>query len=158
MVAQNCRSVYFLGQPVAGFALGCGIHKYCSGPAHWRRYEFYRQPSGSAQPLCPAWWVVVVLIFVLTRSTVSEPSYHGQPERTCRKNCQNTLVAHWYCYPYFAVLGYWQTVLFEGLGLVPGTLPTLALLSFIACFVFMRLKMQGYAFASIALPLCLAPL
>ncbi|HHN48269.1 MAG TPA: cytochrome d ubiquinol oxidase subunit II, partial [Bacteroidales bacterium] len=35
------------------------------------------------------------------------------------------------------------------------TLPTLALLSFIACFVFMRLKMQGYAFASIALTIVL---
>jgi len=41
-------------------------------------------------------------------------------------------------------------MLFEGLGLVPGTLPTLAILSFIACFVFIRYKMQGYAFASIA--------
>jgi cytochrome bd ubiquinol oxidase subunit II len=55
----------------------------------------------------------------------------------------------------FALLGYWHTVLFEGLGLVPGTLPTLALLTFIACFVFMRFKMQGYAFASIALTILL---
>ncbi|MFN2395735.1 MAG: cytochrome d ubiquinol oxidase subunit II [Bacteroidales bacterium] len=47
----------------------------------------------------------------------------------------------------FAVMGYWNTVLFEGLGLVPGSFPTLAILSFIACYVFMRMKMQGYAFA-----------
>jgi cytochrome bd ubiquinol oxidase subunit II len=51
----------------------------------------------------------------------------------------------------FAIMGYWNTVLFEGLGLVPGSFPTLAILSFIACFVFMKLKMQGYAFAFIAL-------
>lgn len=50
----------------------------------------------------------------------------------------------------FAVLGYWQTTLFEGLGLVPGTLPTLAILSFVSCFVFIKLKMQGYAFAAMA--------
>jgi cytochrome bd ubiquinol oxidase subunit II len=47
----------------------------------------------------------------------------------------------------FAVLGYWNTVLFEGLGLVPGSFPVLAIISFIACFVMMKLKMQGYAFA-----------
>jgi len=50
----------------------------------------------------------------------------------------------------FAILGYWNTVLFEGLGLVPGSFPTLAILSFIACFVFIKLKMQGYAFAAMA--------
>ncbi len=50
----------------------------------------------------------------------------------------------------FAVLGYGNTVLFEGLGLVPGTIPTLAILSFVACFVFIRMKMQGYAFAAMA--------
>lgn len=50
----------------------------------------------------------------------------------------------------FAIMGYWNTVLFEGLGLVPGSFPTLAILSFIACFVFIKLKMQGYAFAAMA--------
>ncbi len=55
----------------------------------------------------------------------------------------------------FAVLGYWNTVLFEGLGLIPGSLPTLAILSFIACYIFMRMKMQGYAFASMALTILL---
>ncbi len=50
----------------------------------------------------------------------------------------------------FAGLGYWHTVLFEGLGLVPGSFPTLAILSFISCFVFIKLKMQGYAFAAMA--------
>jgi cytochrome bd ubiquinol oxidase subunit II len=51
----------------------------------------------------------------------------------------------------FAIMGYWNTVLFEGLGLIPGSFPTLAILSFIACFVFMKLKMQGYAFGFIAM-------
>jgi len=55
----------------------------------------------------------------------------------------------------FAVLGYWNTVLFEGLGLVPGTLPALTLLSFIASFVFMRIKLQKYAFGAIALTIVL---
>lgn len=55
----------------------------------------------------------------------------------------------------FAVLGYWNTVLFEGLGLIPGSLPTLAILSFIACYIFLRMKLQGYAFASMALTILL---
>ncbi len=55
----------------------------------------------------------------------------------------------------FAVLGYWQTVLFEGLGLVPGTLSTVTLFSFAACYIFMRLRMQKYAFGAIALTIVL---
>jgi len=55
----------------------------------------------------------------------------------------------------FAILGYWQTVLFEGLGLIPGTLPALTFISFIATMVFMRFRLQGYAFASIALTIVL---
>ncbi len=55
----------------------------------------------------------------------------------------------------FAILGYWNTVLFEGLGLVPGSLPTLAILSFVACFIFMQRKMQKYAFGAMALTILL---
>ncbi|MDG5766482.1 cytochrome d ubiquinol oxidase subunit II [Balneolales bacterium ANBcel1] len=48
----------------------------------------------------------------------------------------------------FAVLGYRHTVLFEGLGLVPGTLPMIAIVSFIAVLVFMQIKKFGWAFAA----------
>lgn len=48
----------------------------------------------------------------------------------------------------FAILGYWQTVLFEGLGLIPGTLPTLTIISFVASYVFIQLRWHGYAFGA----------
>jgi cytochrome bd ubiquinol oxidase subunit II len=55
----------------------------------------------------------------------------------------------------FALLGYSQTVLFEGFGLVNGIIVILLTISFIAGFVFMRLKKQGFAFASIAFSIVL---
>jgi len=48
----------------------------------------------------------------------------------------------------FGFLGYSQTVLFEGLGLIPGTLPTITILSFVAIRVFSGLDKMGLAFAA----------
>jgi cytochrome bd ubiquinol oxidase subunit II len=47
----------------------------------------------------------------------------------------------------FAVLGYSQTDFIGRLGVVPGTLPLLAIVSYIASFVMIRLKRDGWAFA-----------
>lgn len=48
----------------------------------------------------------------------------------------------------FALLGYYQTVLFEGLGLVPGTLPMITILSFVAIRVFISYDKMGWAFGA----------
>lgn len=99
--------------------------------------------------------VVVVLIFVLHGALFLSLRTMGDLKERAEKIAKTLWWPIAIITLIFGVLGYWQTVLFEGLGLVPGTLPTLALLSFIACFVFMRLKMQVYAFASIALTIVL---
>jgi cytochrome bd ubiquinol oxidase subunit II len=99
--------------------------------------------------------VVVVLVFVLHGAMFLNLRTSGAvQERAAR-------IAKFMWWPVgiitaaFAVMGYWQTTLFEGLGLVPGTLPTLVILSFIASQVFTRFDMQGYAFGSIALTIAL---
>ena len=99
--------------------------------------------------------IVVVLIFVLHGALFLSLRTMGDLKERAEKIAKTLWWPIAIITLIFGVMGYWQTVLFEGLGLVPGTLPTLALLSFIACFVFMRLKMQGYAFASIALTIVL---
>jgi cytochrome d ubiquinol oxidase subunit II len=48
----------------------------------------------------------------------------------------------------FAIFGYSQTDFIGKLGVVPGTLPLLAILSYVASFVFMRIKADGWAFAT----------
>lgn len=48
----------------------------------------------------------------------------------------------------FAVLGYRHTVLFEEIGLVPGTLPMIAIVSFVAVIVFMQINRYGWAFVA----------
>lgn len=48
----------------------------------------------------------------------------------------------------FAVWGQSQAKIFAGMGIVPGTLPILAALAYIASLVFMRLKADGWAFAA----------
>ena len=99
--------------------------------------------------------VVVVLIFALHGALFLSLRTTGDIKERSEKIAKMLWLPVGVLTVAFAILGYWQTVLFEGLGLVPGTLPTLALLSFAACYVFIRLKMQHYAFASIALTILL---
>lgn len=55
----------------------------------------------------------------------------------------------------FAVLGYRETVLFEGLGLVPGTLPTLTIISFVAGYFALGMRRNAYAFGATGLTIAL---
>jgi cytochrome d ubiquinol oxidase subunit II len=49
----------------------------------------------------------------------------------------------------FSLMGRTQTDLFEDtLGVVPGTLPTMAIMSFIAAYAFMSFRMDGWAFVA----------
>ncbi len=99
--------------------------------------------------------VVVVMMFVLHGALfLSLRTTEGLKERA-EKIAQTLWIPIAIVTAAFAILGYWNTVLFEGLGLVPGSFPTLAILSFIACFVFMRMKMQMYAFGAMALTILL---
>ena len=99
--------------------------------------------------------VVVVLIFVLHGALFLSLRTTDDLKERAEKIAQTLWIPIAIITAAFAILGYWNTVLFEGLGLVPGSFPTLAILSFIACFVFMRLKMQMYAFGSMALTILL---
>lgn len=56
----------------------------------------------------------------------------------------------------FALLGYRYTVLFEGLGLIPGTLPTITILSYIAIRVFIGVDRMGWAFGAAGLTIAVA--
>lgn len=48
----------------------------------------------------------------------------------------------------FALLGYRQTVLFDGLGLIPGTLPALTVLSYIAGYFLLKMNRTGWSFGA----------
>lgn len=48
----------------------------------------------------------------------------------------------------FALLGYRYTVLFDGLGLVPGTIPALTIMAFIAGFFLLKMDRFGWSFAA----------
>ncbi len=94
--------------------------------------------------------VVVVLLFVLHGALFLSLRTTDDLKDRAEKIAKKLWVPIAVITALFAILGYWNTMLFEGLGLVPGTFPTMAILSFIACFVFIRMKMQGYAFAAMA--------
>jgi cytochrome bd ubiquinol oxidase subunit II len=99
--------------------------------------------------------VVVVLVFMLHGALFLSLRTTGELKERAEKIARNIWLPIGVVTAVFTILGYSQTVLFEGLGLVPGTLPTLAILSFIASIVLMRFQMQGYAFASVALTIVL---
>jgi cytochrome d ubiquinol oxidase subunit II len=48
----------------------------------------------------------------------------------------------------FALLGYRYTVLFDGLGLVPGTIPALTIISFIAGYFLLKMERFSWSFAA----------
>lgn len=56
----------------------------------------------------------------------------------------------------FALMGQSQTVLFEDAGLVPGTLPVMAFIVYVAAGVFTHLRREGWAFASMGMTIVLA--
>jgi cytochrome bd ubiquinol oxidase subunit II len=99
--------------------------------------------------------VVVVLVFVLHGALFLSLRTTGELKERVERIALLLWIPIGAITALFTVLGYWQTVLFEGLGLVPGTLPTLAILSFIATYVFIRYKMLGYAFGAIAFTIVL---
>ncbi len=94
--------------------------------------------------------VVVVLLFVLHGALFLSLRTTDDLKERAEKIARNLWIPIAAITAIFAVLGFYNTMLFERIGLVPGTLPMLAILTFIATFVFMRMKMQGYAFAAMA--------
>ena len=94
--------------------------------------------------------VVVVLLFVLHGALFLSLRTTDALKERAEKIARNLWIPIAAITAVFAFLGFNNTMLFERIGLVPGTLPMLAILSFIATFVFIRMKMQGYAFAAMA--------
>lgn len=99
--------------------------------------------------------IVVVLVFTLHGALFLSLRTTGEMKERVENIARMMWLPIGIVTALFTILGYSQTVLFEGLGLVPGTLPTLAVLAFIATFVLMRYNMQGYAFAAIAFTIVL---
>ena len=99
--------------------------------------------------------IVVVLVFTLHGALFLSLRTTGELKERVEKIARMMWLPIGVVTAIFTILGYSQTVLFEGLGLVPGTLPTLAVLAFIATYVLMRYNMQGYAFAAIAFTIVL---
>ncbi len=55
----------------------------------------------------------------------------------------------------FAVIGFRTTLLFDEIGIIPGTLPMLTIMTYIAIYVFLCLDQDGWAFASSGLTIVL---
>ncbi|MDI6400768.1 cytochrome d ubiquinol oxidase subunit II [Balneolaceae bacterium ANBcel3] len=75
--------------------------------------------------------------------------------RTTDELCERVeKVAKWLWLPVgivlliFAVSGYRYTVLFDEFGIIPGTLPMIAIVSFVAVYLFIRINRNGWAFAA----------
>ena len=56
----------------------------------------------------------------------------------------------------FAAWGRFETSLFTGFGVVPGTLPLITAAAFIAAYVFMKLKKDGWAFTATSFTIIMA--
>jgi cytochrome d ubiquinol oxidase subunit II len=56
----------------------------------------------------------------------------------------------------FSLWGFSESVLFEGMGLIPGTLPVLAVVFYVAAFPLIQMKREGWAFTLVGLTIVTA--
>lgn len=138
----------FWGSLVPAFLWGVVITGVVRGLPIGPDANFVGDAWSLVHPFALAGGLVSVLVFTLHGalflSLRSEGSVRVRAERAARLLWPPTAVV----LAAFFVLSYSQTGLFDRVGLVPGTLPLLAMISFVGSIVFLQLRRTGWAFAT----------
>lgn len=144
-VADQC---IFWGSLLPAFLWGVAITGIVRGLPIGAELEFAGSILDLVHPFALAGGVVSVLVFALHGALFlalrSDGEVRLRAERAARRlwlPAAAVLLA-------FFVASYSQTNLFDDMGLVPGSLPLLAMIAFAASGVFVRSKRTGWAFAT----------
>lgn len=154
MTQRNWRRTFdqfiFWGSLLPAFLWGVAFTNIVQGLPIGADMNFTGNLLAILNPYALLGGLVVVMVFVLHGALFLSLRTTGELKERVDRIARMLWLPIALITAVFTILGYWQTMLFEGLGLVPGTLPTLTILTFIAAFVFMRYQMHTYAFAAIA--------
>jgi cytochrome bd ubiquinol oxidase subunit II len=91
--------------------------------------------------------VVSVSVFLLHGALFLNLKTSGEVQQKARAIAEKMFLPVGLILAVFAVLGYSQTDFIGKLGIIPGTIPLLAIVAFIGAFIFLKQKQDGWAFA-----------
>ena len=144
-VADIC---IFLGSLLPALLWGVALANLVRGVPIDAKMEFTGNLLTLLNPYSILGGVVSTLVFTLHGALFLTLRTEGEVNNRARRLAQLLWWPAAVLLLGFAVWGQSQAKIFAGMGIVPGTLPMLAALAYIASLVFMRLKADGWAFAA----------
>jgi cytochrome bd ubiquinol oxidase subunit II len=91
--------------------------------------------------------IVSVSVFVLHGALFLNLKTTGEVQQKARAIAEKLFLPVGLILAIFAILGYSQTDFIGKLGIIPGTIPLLAIVAYISAFIFLKQKQDGWAFA-----------
>ncbi|MBB6098476.1 cytochrome d ubiquinol oxidase subunit II [Deinobacterium chartae] len=143
-----CDALFFLGSLLPAFLWGVAITNIVRGVPIDASMTYTGTLLTLLSPYALLGGVVSTLVFTLHGALFLSMRVEGELAERARRTARSLWWPAALALGTFALLGYRETVLFERMGLVPGTLPLMAVLSFVACYVFIHARKAVWAFAS----------
>ncbi|MFN3265266.1 MAG: cytochrome d ubiquinol oxidase subunit II [Deinococcales bacterium] len=91
--------------------------------------------------------VVSVSVFLLHGALFLALKTSGEVRERAQRFAKQAFLPVGVVLAFFALLGYWQTDFIAKLGIIPGTLPLLAVSAYVAAYIFLLRGQEGWAFA-----------
>ncbi|MBV8273667.1 MAG: cytochrome d ubiquinol oxidase subunit II, partial [Verrucomicrobia bacterium] len=138
----------FWGSLIPTLIWGVGITNLVRGVPIGPDKNFMGNLFGLLNPYSLLGGIVAIVMFALHGAVFLSLRTAGDLQQRVRKVARGLWLPGAIVMLLFAIWGRFETDLFYGFGVVPGTLPFITALAFIAAYVFMRMQNDGWAFAA----------
>jgi len=146
----------FWGSLIPALIWGVGITNLVRGVPIGPDKNFMGNLFGLLNPYSLLGGIVAVVMFALHGAVFLSLRTTGDLQERTRKVARALWLPGTIVMLLFAIWGRFETDLFAGFGVVPGTLPFITAVAYIAAYVFMRLKNDGWAFAATSFTIVMA--
>jgi cytochrome bd ubiquinol oxidase subunit II len=146
----------FWGSLIPTLIWGVGITNLVRGVPIGPDKNFTGNLFGLLNPFSVLGGIVAIVMFALHGAVFLSLRTSGELQERVRNVARRLWLAGAIVMLLFAIWGRFETDLFAGFGVVPGTLPFITAVAFIAAYVFMRLMNDGWAFVFTGLTIVLA--
>ena len=146
----------FWGSLIPTLIWGVGITNLVRGVPIGPDKNFSGNLFGLLNPFSVLGGIVAIVMFALHGAVFLSLRATGELQDRVRNVARTLWLPGAIVMLIFAIWGRFETDLFVSFGVVPGTLPFITAVTFIAAYVFMRLKMDGWAFAATSFTIVIA--
>jgi cytochrome bd ubiquinol oxidase subunit II len=146
----------FWGSLIPALIWGVGITNLVRGVPIGPDKNFMGNLFGLLNPYSLLGGIVAIVMFALHGAVFLSLRTSGDLQERVRKVARGLWLPGVIVMLLFAVWGRFETDLFAGFGVVPGTLPFITAVAYIAAYVFMRLKNDGWAFVATGFTIVMA--